>query len=701
MSPRDSATARRRCVALLCAASIWTAGAFAADDEKTDDEKPAPPARFEQSLLVTTAPEVAEEVRIEGGDVASAPGNDLAGALRRQPGLDAARRGAVNFDPAVRGLQERQLLTLVDGTRTFAAGPARMDSGISHVGPESVQNVRVVKGPYALAWGSGALAAVRVETFTPAFDSGPGGRLSIGHDDNGARTDAAGSGWWSDDRFRIYGALEVREGGDYESGDGTEVPGDYTSREGRLGLGWQATESTRLEYRGSYQDQDDLDYPGRILDATYFTHRGHNLEVSWAGGSASALDEAFGRLYSNHKSHRMNNDEKPTAQPNPNRVPPFGIDVDLPTESDTEGATGHLAWSLGDARLEGGLEAFNVRQDAVRTISRRDTGAVIFVDRVWPDVSIDHGGAYLQTVLPRQDWTLTGTVRVDREESSAGAPSDFFLENTEGSVTRDDTSVSAALSWRRRVGSRGRILLGVGRVVRQPTALERYADRFPSSRFQVAAEFLGDPQLDPETALQGDLSLSWGGPALTAELDLFVRDVDDYITVQPDPDVPRRLPLSPMTVYRYINGEGATFWGGEASLVGRPTPAWSWRTSLSAVRGDDDTFDEPVFGMPPLTGRAGLRWQGLEGRFWVDGGVTVADDQTRVATTRLEKPTPGYTVVDLEAGWSLAERWRLRVRASNLLDEEYANHLNTLNPFTGERIPEPGRSVFAGIGVDL
>lgn len=350
--------------------------------------------------------------------------------------------------------------------------------------------------------------------------------------------------------------------------------------------------------------------------------------------------------------------------------------------------------------MESGIEAFTVRQDAVRTIRRRDTGAVVFVDRVWPDVSIDHGGAFFQSVLPRPDWTLTGTVRVDREETSAGTPSEFFLANTEGSMTRDDTSVSIAASWRRRVGERGRILLGLGRVVRQPTALERYADRFPSTRFQVAAEFLGDPQLDPETALQGDVSLAWGGPALTAQLDLFARDVSDFITVRPDPDVPRRLPLSPTTVYRYVNGDGATFRGGEASVIGRPTPSWSWRTSVSVVRGDDETLDEPAFGMPPVIGRAGLRWQGLGGRFWAAVGLTVADDQNRVATARLEKPTRGYTVVDLEAGWAFAERWRLEVRASNLLDEEYTNHLNSLDPFTGERIPEPGRSLFAGLAVD-
>lgn len=62
-------------------------------------------------------------------------------------------------------------------------------------------------------------------------------------------------------------------------------------------------------------------------------------------------------------------------------------------------------------------------------------------------------------------------------------------------------------------------------------------------------------------------------------------------------------------------------------------------------------------------------------------------------------PTAGYTVFDLRGGWRFAGGWEVKVAVENLTDKEYADHLNAKNPFTGERIAEPGRSLVAGLGV--
>ena len=53
---------------------------------------------------------------------------------------------------------------VVDGTRTFAAGPARMDSELSHIAPGNVDSVEVVTGAYALAEGAGAMGAILVRS---------------------------------------------------------------------------------------------------------------------------------------------------------------------------------------------------------------------------------------------------------------------------------------------------------------------------------------------------------------------------------------------------------------------------------------------------------------------------------------------------------------------------------------------------------
>ena len=94
---------------------------------------------------------------------------------------------------------------------------------------------------------------------------------------------------------------------------------------------------------GGYQEQSDIDYPGRLLDATYFYARSHVFELTWNG--EGAVSEVYGQLYANHKDHLMNNDEKPTARDMPGRIPPFALEVALPTESNTQG--GPLQGAVG------------------------------------------------------------------------------------------------------------------------------------------------------------------------------------------------------------------------------------------------------------------------------------------------------------------------------------------------------------------
>jgi outer membrane receptor protein involved in Fe transport len=60
-------------------------------------------------------------------------------------------------------------------------------------------------------------------------------------------------------------------------------------------------------------------------------------------------------------------------------------------------------------------------------------------------------------------------------------------------------------------------------------------------------------------------------------------------------------------------------------------------------------------------------------------------------------PTGGWTTIDLAAGGELADGVTLRAGVRNLTDELYFNHLNSLDPFSGRRIAEIGRSGYVGL----
>ena len=241
-------------------------------------------------------------------------------------------------------------------------------------------------------------------------------------------------------------------------------------------------------------------------------------------------------------------------------------------------------------------------------------------------------------------------------------------------------------------------------MVRTATALERYSDRFPGTKFQVAAEFVGDPAIKPETSWQGDANLEIKRGDLTVNGGLFYRRIDDYITVALDPGLTKRLPLGPPTVFRYLNGDYASFRGYQFGAR-----YWFAGTAELSVQGAKTIADdiqegtpligrnEPVIGIAPFEVASTLRLYDPTSRFWGEYSMRNVWDQQRVAASRLETPSPGFTIHDIRFGAELPSAVTLHAGIENLGDKRFFEHLNSFNPFTRQRIPEPGRNFYVGL----
>ena len=689
---------------------------------------------FAQEVTVAALmPEVATEMVVPASEIERRVTQDLAQSLRSHAGVTALRRGAINLDPSVRGLYAEQIGVFVDGTRTFAAGPARMDSALSHVSPHTLQSLRVVRGPYALTWGAGTLSAIQAETFKPAFGGREfrlGGRVGANYGSNGSAGDGFAGLWGSSDRLRFAFQHNGRTGSDYTDGNGDRVQGDYESFDTRWNLGARLGTRTLLEYSGGFQRQNGLDYPGRILDATFFETQSHALDVSHepVGG---VLTELAGQAYLNLKEHLMNNDAKPTARRDPHRTPPFPIRVDLPTSADTVGGRMHAALEAGAFRYKLGMDAYRLQQSATQTVSDRETGQVHH-DRhpVWPDADLTNLGGYAQVLYERGRSTVGGTVRVDRERAQIGRVTSFFAHNAipdydlhrghltdhgathHGSAShghgttmlvsgerfaQTNTNISAAANASVRVTDTWLVTLGAGRAVRNPSVLERYADRFPAVKFQTAAEFVGNPNLRPERSLEFNAGTTFRAAEATVGLDVFFRTIDDYITVARDPNLQKRLPLSPDNVYRYVQADAARFAGFDLTASSAAGPWIDLRGGWSYVRAEDVLFNEPLFGVAPFEQQYAIEFHDPARLAWFELQVTSTAAQDRVAVRRLEQATPGWTTIGLAAGMRVGAGLTFRAGVQNLTNEYYVNHLNALNPFSGLRIAEVGRSAYIGL----
>ncbi|MDH3297404.1 MAG: TonB-dependent receptor [Gemmatimonadota bacterium] len=650
-------------------------------------------------------PDLRPEGRLAQEAIRSANPRDPGELLRALPGVAAIRRGPIGLDPVVRGLRETQVGSYIDGERRFPAGPARMDSPLSHVDPLAFSSLEVVKGPYALTWGAGNLAAIRVGTRRmPIANEGPHGYVSAGYNTNLGAAETSGSlfgragdvSWWG------FGAF--RNGHDYEDGNGAEVPGDFESWEARGKISVETDDNSRVEFGGGYQDQSGpIDYPGRLLNAELFQTA--NVSLGWMTdltGSEGTVRGLDFQVYYNDTDHDMTNADKPTAEPDSLRTPPYPLDIRVTTTTGLLGGRGAAILKLGGWEVEVGGDFYSANRNAIRTVRRADMDPepLLFEDLIWPDVRISDIGLFARgdkRVSSHLHVSLAG--RVDFVSASADTASQFFTDNVSDDLEASEANVSGAVTLSLGLSSNWNLNLALGSSVRPSDALERYSDRFPSSRAQLSAEFVGNPQLEPERSTQADVWFEGTYERVSLQTSLFVRSINNYITLEPTA-LDARLPLSPDVVFRYVNGD-ATFWGFDAQAAIGITDDWTLKLAADYLWGEDDLLSEPVLGIAPPKGTVGVRYQLPSRVFHGEATLQLVSEvpADRVSLRRGETATDGYAVGDIRFGWQASDKVLVRFGVENVADTYYVDHLNAKNPFTGRQIPEAGRVVYGKLSL--
>lgn len=653
-----------------------------------------------EGIVVTSLrPDLQTDAQLGQDQIRKANPRDSGELLRSVNGVDAVRRGAIGLDPVIRGLRETEVGTYLDGTRIFPAGPARMDSPLSHLDPMMIESIEVVKGPYALNWGAGNMSAIRVQTKSLQSINKPiGGRVIGGYDSNFNTIESGLSLYGRTGRtgYLISGAR--RSGGDYESGNGTSIPGNYLSQEIRGKLDIETGSTSNLILSLGYQYQDDIDYPGRLLDADFFET--YNALAAWEWTPDSGVFKNLkAKAYLNNVSHGMNNDNKPTAQPNPDRMPPFALAVTVDTKNYVYGGQLVAVLNTGDQwEWEIGSDIYSSFRDATRRIARRDNGNELFFDLMWPGATITDLGIYNRLSHSFSDrLSATASLRLDFVSAGTDTISQFFVDNVSTDLDRRETNVSASATMNYSLSETWSVGLGAGTVVRTADATERYSDRIPASKAQTSAEFVGNPGLKPERSTQADLWIDARYDRVHLSVNGFLRQMDQYITLEPT-DLPKRIPLSPDTVFRYINGS-AQFAGFDVSLNYRFLDQWRIKGELSYLYGEDTELNEPALGVSPLSGSAGLRYDFAEIPLFLESTFQFVSSQDRISAARGEQSTDGYTLADFQSGWSVTRNISLQFGIKNIFDTQYVDHLNARNPFTSAPIAEPGRVIFGDLSI--
>ncbi|MCB9300058.1 MAG: TonB-dependent receptor [Lewinellaceae bacterium] len=661
-------------------------------------------------ITLNAVPIVIEEILVQGNDMERTAQSDImpdfatrisqpkdVGDLFRDiPGFGVIKRGGYAMDPVFRSFRNEQLNVQYDGgVQVMHACPNRMDPITTHVIPEEVEKIELIRGPFSVRYGQTMGGVINIITKRPeAADAFTiGGSVESGYESNGnsklARLalNAAGKGY----DVMVNGG--IRDFGNYQNGAGVEIPTsfksyDYSAKIGintfkdhRFQLGWRQSFGRDILHVGLPMDTEEDN--SSVLSADYV-----------ARNISPRLYSITIKAFAAQVDHLMSNRWRPNF---------MMTEATSTVDALTLGGKLELSWlPTPKSQLYTGLDLRNLSRDGerLRLVKRNMmTGAVIdppmqLIDLIWQDAQVNDVGLFVESRrFISERLSLTGGARIDLVRATIKNPAQDFAELYPTLHTDAEWSLSAHLSADYRMKQGWDLQLALGRGVRTATMEERYINHFTLGA--DAYEYVGNPMLKPEANHQAELSIGRETDAYQWRMTTFYSYITNYITAAVDTTLSRKyMPQEePKFSRRFQNINAATQMGfeleGSVQLF-RHLTAYG---SAAFTRAQNLDWEEPLAEIPPFAATAGLKYErkfyslDLKGRFVARQG--------RIASSFGESETPGFNVFDLKVFVRPLPGLSVGAAVLNLLDRNYYEHLNRgyRNMPVDGLIYEPGRNV--------
>lgn len=583
----------------------------------------------------------------------------LTDVLENLPGTSRSGEGHSTV-PGLRGLPKHRTLILLDDGRVTAerrAGPSA-----TFLNPESLDEIEVIRGPGCVAYGSDAFGGViRARSRMPALNPETQIRYSLM-----AGSNAREKGGSAEVMTGLLGGgvllgVHYRDFGDYRSPDGLVL--SSAAEERSLRLAYQTVLGNGVLHLGWRSDQArDVGKPSPDSDLkrTYYPEEdSHRFNLGYERPGPGSWSRLAASLAWDSYALVLNKDRHATAD-QPRHIDQSDVaanDYELRLEAERQ---------LGSFRLVLGantygrfnLNAVNRSYDFDLAGAPTATTSTVSVE----SARRDDLGIFAGLDRELGNWRLAVGLRADRvsTKNSGG----YF-----GNLTSSNSDLTGFLALTYDFGSGLTTTAQVARGFRDPLLSDRYY-RGHTGRGLIT----GNPELEPETSLQYDLSLRYDGShGLHLAAYGFLYRIDNLIErYKIDGD------------YFFRNRGEAEVTGIELEAGLALTDALDLQLGAQYLRGEvvDDgsaTDDVPAPGLfLVLRGEPSQRW------WWMARVATFARDDRPGPT---EKEVPSYAVLDAGFGWSLNDALQLQLLGRNLLDRSYPGSADE------DAVSAPGRAV--------
>jgi outer membrane receptor for ferrienterochelin and colicins len=204
---------------------------------------------------------------------------------------------------------------------------------------------------------------------------------------------------------------------------------------------------------------------------------------------------------------------------------------------------------------------------------------------------------------------------------------------------------------------RGRIRASVGRAFSAPILSKLYATDYKMGRYLVHA----NPDLKPEKSVGYQLGVDYD---LTERVDLettlFRNDVDDMLSYT-------TATVSGVKHMYWINVGEAKTEGAEVNLRARISEDWKSVLGYTYLKATDEETGKKLAGQPRNVLALTLEWQAP---FGTQVHLAGKYSGTRYSNAANTKKLEAYTTVDLNVEQKLNDKYRVYLKARNLLDKK-------------------------------
>jgi iron complex outermembrane receptor protein len=674
------------------------------------------------SLAISTtfsAQVLAEHVELPGIAVTAAPGeaapfdlpespfssSDSGQLVKKLPGANINQNGPITSLVQYRGLFADRVNVVVDGVSLAAAGPNRMDSPLSYLPGSQVESISIFRGIAPVSSGMETIGGtVKVNSSQAEYGNSNevelSGSLNTLYATNGNTRSVAMTNNLVNQHHRLQLSGSFDRGHDLDFDGGDIEPSEHARDTLGIDYGFRF-DNTELDVDLNHLDIGHSGTPALPMDI--ISIRGETVNTGIRQQLANG-GELTARVKYQDVAHQMDNFS----------LRPAGM---MQRYNDADVLAKGIQLGYSQAAWQFGFDADSAEHNA--RISD-PTNAMFYVDN-FNEVERDRLSAFTEwNGVLNDNWQMQSGLRLTHVRMDAGDVDSSMaammmpvatlrdaFNNTDHS--QSDTLTELALDLTRRLSDSLDLQLGFARKERAPSYQERYLwlPLEATSGLADGNNYIGNIELDPETAYQFELGLDWHTPRFAITPRLFYHHINDYIqgiTTDNAAAIMVSAMMSPSagTPLQYDNVD-AKLYGFDTNWLWAVTDQWQLDGTISYVRGKRRDTDDNLYRIAPLTARTQLSYVQPTWRAGIEA-VTVAR-QNQVSAENDEEKTSGYAIINLSGQVNVNQSLRIQAGVTNLFDRDYQNHLGGYNRVSnddiavGERLPGFGRSVYVGLNL--